>query len=512
MSHIKNTNTTNNITLVPITTSTFKNQTGLTISSTSNGFKYKLANAIPDVDSMYIDSAVFPETLYNVNNDQIILYYNIRTFNDDANKVKTLSLLDDGIFTSNQQVVDALNNYIDSQENNWFSFSYNDLYKNKFVISCTPDYRYADYFQYNEIGFTSLAYDIGFNDIATGNVSIITDKLDISSTVIITESNNILSFKKNGVGLTTNIIFKSASYNIYNIVYEINKQLEAQGFNTNGEKCAYSDYSDKLYIIVNYIGSNTEGEYYEYFIFDQTPLADTLKLSNKITNLNFVADFEVDYDKTTLQLIDYTKWFIESSTKKTGYISTGFYTIQDIINKLNATQDIIDSQITFGYDAQKIRVYTTFPYAFSTYRLYKCGIFRILGMYEDIAITPGSGDEKYYFTSLPKLYTRYINVNSMALTTLKTDYTHGYNITSNNIIGSIPYNIKIELKFDPITNTNIYTNNPYSTIVYNNTNTTKNLFSRKTSIQEFDIYFTDDDDKIVNLNGSDVSLQFVMLS
>jgi hypothetical protein len=510
MSHIKNTNTTNNITLVPITTSTFKNQTGLTITSTSNGFKYKLANAIHDVDSMYIDSAVFPETLYNVNNDQIVLYYNIRTFGDGANKVGTISLLDDGIFTSNQQVVNALNNYIDSSESHLFSFSYGDLYKNKFVISYTP-VRLPNYFQYNEIGFTSLAYDIGFSDIATGNVSIITDKLDIPSTIIITESNNILSFKKNG-NVTTNIIFKSASYNIYNIVYEINKQLEAQGFNTNGEKCAYSDYSDKLFIIVNYLGSNEQvGEYYEYIEFDQTPLADTLKLSNKITNLNFVADFEVDYDKTTLQLIDYTKWVIESGTK-IGYLSTGFYTIQDIINTLNATQDIIDSQITFGYDAQKIRVYTKYIYPDITYRLSKCGIFRILGIYEDIAITPKLPDEKYYLPSMPKLYTRYINVNSMALTTLKTDYTHGYNITSNNIIGSIPYNIKIELKFDPITNTNIYTNNPYSTIVYNNTNMTKNLFSRKTSIQEFDIYFTDDDDKIVNLNGSDVSLQMVMLS
>jgi len=224
-----------------------------------------------------------------------------------------------------------------------------------------------------------------------------------------------------------------------------------------------------------------------------------------------VADFEVDYDKTTLQLIDYTKWVIESGTK-IGHLSTGFYTIQDIINTLNSTQDIINSQITFGYDAQKIKVYTKYPYDLITYRLSKCGIFRILGIYEDIAITPELPDEKYYFPSMPKLYTRYINVNSMTLTTLKTDYTHGYNITSNNIIGSIPYNITIELKFDPVTNTNIYTNNPYSTIVYNNTNMTKNLFSRKTSIQEFDIYFTDDDDKIVNLNGSDVSLQLVMLS
>jgi len=138
MSHIKNTNTTNNITLVPITTSTFKNQKGLTITSTSNGFKYKLANAIPEVDSMYIDSAVFPETLYNVNNDQIVLYYNIRTFSDGANKVGTISLLDDGIFTSNQQVVNALNNYIDLLEEYLFSFSYGNLYKNKFVISYTP--------------------------------------------------------------------------------------------------------------------------------------------------------------------------------------------------------------------------------------------------------------------------------------------------------------------------------------------------------------------------------------
>ena len=76
---------------------------------------------------------------------------------------------------------------------------------------------------------------------------------------------------------------------------------------------------------------------------------------------------------------------------------------------------------------------------------------------------------------------------------LKTDSTHGCTDASNNIIGYFPYDSA----------------NP---TIYNNTNKTTSIFSYKTDIEYLDIYFTDDDNKIINLNGGDVSLQLVLLS
>jgi hypothetical protein len=536
MSHIKNSNTHSNITFVPVDTEVFKNDGGIQAITNSNGFNYKLKHPVKNVTSMYIDNALFPNTLYNVNNDQVTLYYNIvSNLTANLSDIFNISIIE-GFYYCNtsgnfgvievHNLLDALNSF----NPQYFYFTYGELYNKSFLISVYPTIG-AYYYFYKQIGFNSLASDLGFDDIVDGYISVITESINLqplNTIKIIQGDNDTLIFTKISGIIPTPIVFKPGTYNLYNIASELTLLLINANINTaSSPACLYVPDNDKLLIILG------NGFIYKFLY---SKLAVTLKLwtgtelsgTGSKTNVNFIADHPVDYSAETapLQLIDYTHivtttgTFVPYTSIVTDVnVTPGFYNIAELCNIANTMSgfNTDDTKVEFSYASDSISSpdqktsYTQLKVKVnimqdSNYRtINKCGFFKLLGCFDFYRITnpvTTPANTFKFLPSPPKLFTKNIYVNSKTLTNLKTDYTHGYDDSSNNIIGTFKYSV-------PST---IDTYNLAPFVIFNNNNKTRNLFSRKVDIQTFDIYFTDDDDKVVNLNGSNVSLQLVMLT
>ena len=534
MSHIKNTNTLSNITFVPVDTEVFKNDLGIKAITNSNGFNYKLKHPVKNVTSMYVDNALFPNTLYNVNNDQVTLYYSITsdiTPSMFEYNIKYISIIEglyycdtNGQFIIDGIYIDPINNLLDTLNSfnpQYFYFTYGELYNKSFLIS-VPSNPNITYYWHKQMGFNSLASDLGFDDIVDGYISVITGPINLqplNTIKIIQGDNDTLIFTWLFPGsIPTPIVFKPGTYNLYNIASELTLLLINAGINTSSSPaCLYVPDNDKLLIIFD--------KRYTYK-FEYSKLAVTLKLwtgdestgTGSATGLNFIADRPVDYSAETefLQLIDYTHI---STNLNNINVDPGCYNITELCNIAN-TMSGFNTIVEFSYEIastipttviktsyNQLKVKVHIMQDTSTFlHLNKCGFFKLLGCFDFYSITKPyiitPANTFKFLPSPPKLFTKNIYVNSKNLTNLKTDYTHGYDDSSNNIIGTFKYSV-------PST---IDTYNLAPFVIFNNNNKTRNLFSRKVDIQTFDIYFTDDDDKVVNLNGSNVSLQLVMLT
>ena len=537
MSHIKNTNTLSNITFVPVDTEVFKNDTGIKAISNSNGFNYKLKYPVKNVTSMYVDNALFPNTLYNVNNDQVTLYYSISQYYG-VTPINNISIIE-GFYYCNttgnsglnfvHNLLDALNSF----NPQYFYFTYGELYNKSFLISVYPTIGTYYYFD-KRICFNSLASDLGFDDIVDGYISVITEPINLqplNTIKIIQGDNDTLIFTRLSGSIPTTIVLKPGTYNLYNIASELTLLLINANINTaSSPACLYVPDNDKLLIILG------NGFIYQ---FGYSKLAVTLKLwtgpelsgTGSITGLNFIADHPVDYSAETepLQLIDYTHIVTSTGTRvpfvnvgNDVNVTPGCYNITELCNIANTMSGFNTNGtiVEFSYEIASTIPTTVIKTSYNQLKvkgrimqdtskfhvIEKCGFFKLLGCFEFTYITYGYNSTPAntfsFLPSPPKLFTKNIYVNSKTLTNLKTDYTHGYTDSSNNIIGTFKYSV-------PST---IDTYNLAPFVIFNNNNKTRNLFSRKVDIQTFDIFFTDDDDKVVNLNGSNVSLQLVMLT
>ena len=508
MSYVGN-NNPSSMAIVPIDSTLLKNISALGWSDLSTGYTYVLKKPVKNVSSMYIDNVIFPNTLYNVNDDQVSLYFHVDTDRDHPSILKITKIKIPESMYDNTSICNNFNTIPNNL--NGFSISYGNLYNNRFSINYSNIL--AKVYGNKLLKFNSLSYDLGFQDTASGYLSVISDQLNIPDIVktsydasgtkisttytqsieVIGGVNDTLILRNLNSGSFEFIIITLSPriYNMYNIAYAINAELVRLGINTTDTlKCSYVKDNDKLLL---YIGSSNV---YQFF---GSELAVTLKLcdspigSGKKATLTFLADFQVNYTpENPLQIIDYTHvrgYFDGAGTIDTN-IAVGVYSLNALCSWITNSISNKGGTLAFSYDVPSyytLKVYINGDMP-NTSILDKCGFFRLLGCYQSLSV-----DIPVFMPLPPKLWTKNIYINSKHITMLKTDSTHGCTDASNNIIGYLPYNSTIP-------------------IIYNNTNKTTSIFSYKTDIEYLDIYFTDDDNKIINLNGGEVSLQLVLLS
>ena len=514
MSYVGN-NNPSSMAIVPIDSTLLKNISALGWSDLSTGYTYVLKKPVKNVSSMYIDNVIFPNTLYNVNDDQVSLYFHVDTDRDHPSILKITKIKIPESMYDNTSICNNFNTIPNNL--NGFSISYGNLYNNRFSINYSNIL--AKVYGNKLLKFNSLSYDLGFQDTASGYLSVISDQLNIPDIVktsydasgtkisttytqsieVIGGVNDTLILRNLNSGSFEFIIITLSPriYNMYNIAYAINAELVRLGINTTDTlKCSYVKDNDKLLL---YIGSSNV---YQFF---GSELAVTLKLcdspigSGKKATLTFLADFQVNYTpENPLQIIDYTHVsgsFVGAAGVIDTNIPVGVYSLSALCSWITNLIAERGGTLAFSYNLPsyyilKVYISGTSGSTDNYSVLNKCGFFRLLGCYQvfEVAVTG-----TLYMPLPPKLWTKNIYINSKHLTMLKTDSTHGFSDASNNIIGYFPYDSA----------------NP---TIYNNTNKTTSIFSYKTDIEYLDIYFTDDDNKIINLNGGDVSLQLVLLS
>jgi hypothetical protein len=468
----------------------------------SNSFKYTLTDTIERVSQIDVLTTIIPKTFYNINQDHVKLNFISTGFT----QIATTSLVgktimpDTGFYTSSAIVAQINSQYASNSFSNiTFVASWNKYRKNTVTFETEFSGAYQETQQDTVVLFNSLLFKLGFNDRGKGFITAVSNtSLNFTGGLVdIDGTNDELRLTKILDSSVVIIKLRHGEYNIYNLIFELRKQFTAKGLivddDTGFSGLEYLDNVDKLMIQFNEPDNNV-------FDYQTTALSILLKLNGLRTRVYIMADNATNYTYVSayalddaLILHDYTKidfFNVDTSTQMDVFIPEGCYSdITDVLTAINtaiiATGPIID--MTFTYNAKTKKVTIVNP-GNVFHVMNASGLMTILG--HNILI--GDRAEKsidYIFIDTPKLFTNQIYMNSREFTRLRKAYTHSATNKYKYSFASFPY-------YDE--NRTIKETNVISEL----------LLSRKEDIVQFDIFFTDDNGDILDLNGGEPLIKF----
>lgn len=458
----------------------------------ASSFIYTLTNPVTRVSKIDISKVVVPSTFYNVHKENLNLSMRVLGLGFVVTKTWTI---DDGTYTSSSIVVE-INSKISADPifvGTTVTCEWNAIKKNKISFKIVK----TGYTKLDGVIFaSSLLHKLGFNSNGNGILTIISySSLNFTNGLLtIDGTNDTLIFRKIDDGSLVTLTFPHAVYNIYNIVFNLQKKIKNAGL-VSGESTfvEYLSEYDKLLIRFdqtdNYI-YNTE----------PTQLATDLKIDNIRSEVYILADKEINYtlssSETSLNLYDYTALQLYNgsafpSIHKINIPEGRYPDIETLVTQINTTWAASSPPfpITTVYDPVRLKVNISFPGATLTIGISSSGLatklglnVRTLGM-----VISGSNLELNY---TPKLFTKQIYINSTEITRLRKAITVSSSNVFNESIFSLPVNTEGKL-------------------VYLSGDMPEIFLSRKEDIKTFDIYFTDDQGDLLNFNGGDLLILFL---
>lgn len=527
--------------LVTVDTSTIQPNELLDINS--HAFIHNINKPVKRVSKIYISDVVLPNTFYNVNQDNVRLSLTTKFKNDLING----GIITETIIVENPTVRQILNEDItittselatvisDSTINtpdistiinptpitippSNVDVSYGTVKYNHFML--IYNYPSGDNLNFTTVlNLTQLSRDLGFISSAVlqptffSNSAIeletITEELNVGSSkpeikitttqnaIKIDSSNDLLIFKsvltdsQSGVSKEILIQFPHTIYSINSIVYHINSELKRQS--VDGYKCKYDTTTKKLIIPID---NKTEITFVPSWSSSQTnvpdkifevistPLADQLKLTGQRSEFTIFGDISILPD-TKYELLNKSR--IHMFDQATGSnvsviykIPEKFYELDDLITELNTTSSNLGHSHSFSYDTSTKKI--TVSGALSILRT---GLSNMIGLNNEEFF---AGD--YTFPKVPKIHTNQIYIKSREL--FRISETEPTQDIYENTILRLPYLSSEKTK-----------------ILYKDRYLAELFLSRKENISQFDILLTDDDNNIVNLNGGELTINFI---
>jgi hypothetical protein len=463
----------------------------------SGGFEYLLTRSVERVSQINIKTTVIPKTFYNINRDQTRLDFIVlegsslisptkllgKTIFSDAGSYTTASIIAE---INAQYANNPMFGYVLTVE--WNTFKPNTI---AFILT-EPDISITRL--RIKMLFYTLLKKLGFNSIGLGYQTIIGNTgLDLGNILLdITNENNIIILNNMTTLVKTSIVFVVGVYNIYNIVFAIQKGLEDTGLVLGPFiGCEYLSKGKNLMIRFNEL-TNTR---YEVM---STSLSITLGIDTIKSNSYAIADNEINFTFDTNNLLfieDLTSFSIRGNSNTMDIkIPEGIYeNITDIITEVKTALDETGPLFPYDITYNSVRKKVTVDFLNSTEPvMVNSGLATLLGHFltgVPLSINTITAIE---FANSPKLFTKFIYINSRKITSLKKNNTIGDTTRFENNITSVPFD-----------NSNI------QTII---TNSTIDIpLSRKETIKSFDIYITDDDGYIINFNGGEILIHMEFL-
>lgn len=469
---------------------------GVSVSTSVNSFTINVTPPVKRVKEIIIDSMVFNNGVYNVNNDEISIPVEVnRSTGIPDGNVNTIytALIEQGTKTHGNSFADDISNSM-SFPIATMTGEFSTLDENRYLFNTAED---VNDNLINIIWYYSEVLNkIGAVDNVLFYMSFISEEeLKLPELIEIDETNDTLVLESpatltSGTSSYT-LTLPHTNYTIYNIVYALNEFINDNGLSTgdkNTKDVEYYSFSDKIIIRTNKSSGST-GSFVssrQWHITD-TPLSQLLKLDDTLTKWVYVSDDKVDPD-VTFELLDYSSFLSNRASEDiNATIPIGIYTsIEDIVTAINTEFAAIAPApalpYTISYDTLTRKTTLEVGGSAAAMTITKTGLAILLGLSIDgTGVTISETNEDYVMPNISTLHRKYLFIKSDAISRIRA------NVPTSNVIYKIP------LSLDSI-------------IYSDNTNQQKIILPNVANIDLLDFTLLQEDYKIANNNGGSYTI------
>ncbi len=467
---------------------------GVSVDTSSNSFVVEISPPIERVKEIKIESLVFNNGIYNVNDDEISIQIEVNVYigiGGGRGNYNNKALIEQGNKTHSDSFADDVSNSMPHPISS-MTGNFNIIDENRYMFNTDDNGdNLVDIIWY----YSEVLNKLGAVDNILFYMSFISkEKLAVSEPIIIDETNDTLILRSRS-GLTSltssyTLQLKHTNYTIHNIVYEINKFIKANGLNTddkNTKDVEYYAFSDKIVIRTNKkSGSSNSYVSSKQWYIEDTPLSQLLKLDDTLSNWVYISDVAVDPD-VQFELLDYTTF----SSNRNGNlhkatIPVGAYqsvdSIIDAVNtSLSTTLPAPVYPYTLQYDSLTKKTILNLGTQLTVTTIYRTGLALLLGLTSEGNMYIPEGNDIYPMSNISVLHKKYLFIKSNTISRLKGI------ASKSNII----YNIPLSL----------------DNVIYDtNISQQKIIFPSVRTIDEIDFTILQDEYKIANNNGGDYAI------